>query len=77
MDLQLKMKKKCFLLHKRTNGQYFTQFNPFDNKGFYEWAEKCNLKNTTILEPFAGSNNLIQMLKEMNLCKDYKSFDIE
>ena len=63
--------------HKRTNGQYFTAYNPFDNACFLQWANDCNLKNATILEPFAGSNNLIEMLKKMGLCNNFKSFDIE
>ena len=62
---------------KRTQGQYFTQYNPFENDGFLEWAEECNLKNQTILEPFAGANNLICMLKKMELCNDFVSYDIE
>lgn len=62
---------------KRNLGQYFTTYNPFKNAGFLEWARKCKLAQSTILEPFAGSNNLITMLKEMNLCHDFKSFDIE
>ena len=62
---------------KRTNGQYFTQYNPFDNKGFQEWSSECNLKDNIILEPFAGSNNLIKMLQEMGLCNNFTSYDIE
>ena len=62
---------------KRTQGQYFTQYNPFDNEGFLEWAKECNLKEQTILEPFAGANNLINMLQDMGLCNDFISFDIE
>ena len=50
---------------KRTQGQYFTQYNPFENEGFFEWAKECDLKNQTVLEPFAGANNLIEMLKNM------------
>ncbi|MCL2040157.1 MAG: hypothetical protein FWG85_06985 [Bacteroidetes bacterium] len=65
------------LNNKRTQGQYFTKYNPFENEGFLEWAEKCNLKEQTILEPFAGANNLIDMLKKMELCNDFISFDIE
>ena len=65
------------LKNKRTQGQYFTQYNPFENDGFLEWADKCNLKNQTILEPFAGANNLICMLQGMELCNDFVSFDIE
>ena len=62
---------------KRELGQYFTTYNPFQNSGFLNWAYKCDLSKTTILEPFAGSNNLINMLQDMGLCSDFKSFDIE
>jgi hypothetical protein len=63
--------------NKRNLGQYFTQYNPFDNEGFLNWAKACAFEKSTILEPFAGSNNLIKMLQEMNLCKEFQSFDIE
>lgn len=62
---------------KRELGQYFTTYNPFQNSGFLNWAYECDLSKTTILEPFAGSNNLINMLQDMDLCADFKSFDIE
>ncbi|WP_295158426.1 hypothetical protein [uncultured Brachyspira sp.] len=62
---------------KRLLGQYFTIHNPFTNSGFLSWANDCKLKESIILEPFAGSNNLIAMLKDINLCYDFKSFDIE
>lgn len=62
---------------KRELGQYFTTYNPFQNSGFLNWAYECDLIKTTILEPFAGSNNLINMLQDMGLCSDFKSFDIE
>lgn len=62
---------------KRELGQYFTTYNPFQNNGFLNWAYECDLSKTTILEPFAGSNNLINMLQDMGLCSDFKSFDIE
>ena len=63
--------------NKRVKGQYFTEYNPFDNKGFIDWSNDCKLKDNIILEPFAGSNNLIKMLQEMNLCNDFISYDIE
>ena len=34
---------------KRELGQYFTTYNPFQNDGFFNWAEECDLKKTTIL----------------------------
>jgi hypothetical protein len=63
--------------YKRTNGQYFTQNNPFENAAFMEWGKMCGLQKQTILEPFAGANNLIEMLKSMNLCRGFASYDIE
>jgi hypothetical protein len=63
--------------NKRLKGQYFTQYNPFKNNAFLNWAESCNLKNTIILEPFAGSNNLIRMLQKMKMCTQFSSYDIE
>jgi hypothetical protein len=62
---------------KRTNGQYFTETNPFINDGFLKWSQACNIENNIILEPFAGSNNLIRMLQEMKLCNNFVSYDIE
>ncbi len=63
--------------NKRANGQYFTLYNPFENQGFLNWCRQCDIANTTILEPFAGSNNLVQMLQNLSLCNSFKSFDIE
>lgn len=65
------------MLDKRENGQYFTSHNPFNNSAFLSWSEESNMQNNVILEPFAGSNNLIKMLQEMNLCNKFVSFDIE
>jgi len=63
--------------NKRANGQYFTEFSPFNNDGFFNWSADCDIANNVILEPFAGSNNLIKMLQEMNLCNEFVSYDIE
>jgi len=65
------------MTNKRELGQYFTAYNPFKNDGFLQWSRECNLQNNLILEPFAGSNNLIKMLQEMNLCNQFVSYDIE
>ena len=70
------MKSEGFIEGKRLNGQYFTSENPFETEGFKEWAEECNLKESIILEPFAGSNNLIKMLQKMDLVKTFASFDV-
>ena len=66
-----------FVDNKRKNGQYFTQYNPFDNQAFQEWSNECHLTHNIILEPFAGSNNLIKMLQEICFCNSFISYDIE
>ena len=62
---------------KRQNGRYFTLGNPFALPAFQEWAKGANLSKSVILEPFAGSNNLISMLKDLRLCRDFASYDIQ
>ena len=64
------------LVPKKTHGVYYTTGNPFVLKPFSSWAEKINLTKLEILEPFAGANNIIKMLKETG-CKSFKSFDIK
>lgn len=61
---------------KRENGVYYTTGNPFDNSAFFEWAKQAKLPASRILEPFAGSNMLIDTLDEMKLCRLSDSFDI-
>lgn len=61
---------------KRANGQFYTQKNPFQLKPFRDWAKKAKTIKYSILEPFAGENNLIKFLIKEGLCKHYESFDI-
>ena len=61
---------------KRQAGQYYTANNPFHHEAFYEWAKQAGLPNSIVLEPFAGTNNLIRYLKDLKLCDRYKSFDL-
>lgn len=61
---------------KRRTGRYYTSGNPFSAPPFSEWATRAGLPNTHILEPFAGSNSLIEMLSEMGLCQQSDSYDI-
>lgn len=63
--------------NKRLLGQYFTRYNPFSLDPFLQWSEGVNIKNSIILEPFAGENSLIKFLISNNLCNRYISFDIE
>ena len=62
---------------KRKYGIFYTTGNPFKNKAFQEFAKEADIANKTILEPFAGSNHLIDHLKGMGLCNKYKSYDIK
>lgn len=64
-------------MKKRQTGQYYTWRNPFDHVAFRSWAKLANLLNEIVLEPFAGSNSIIKMLRELVLCKDFVSYDIQ
>lgn len=61
---------------KRRNGRYFTVGNPFHHVAFRNWASSCGMSATTVLEPFAGRNSLIEHLEGMGLCGSSDSFDI-
>ena len=60
---------------KRSKGQYFTKGNPFDLKPFKKWLDKTNLSHETLLEPFAGANDIVNTLRSMGLCKKFSSYD--
>lgn len=62
---------------KREQGRYYTEGNPFLLKPFIRWAEKINLKEHTVLEPFAGANNIITALQQQGYAQKYNSFDIK
>ncbi len=62
---------------KRQRGAYFTTGDPFQNDAFEEWATRAHLKSATILEPFAGGNNLIDLLVALGWCTSSRSFDIQ
>lgn len=61
---------------KRQLGQYFTSGNPFRHSVFKSWAKGAGLPNVSILEPFAGANNIIKMLAGVGLCNKFISYDI-
>ena len=64
--------------NKIERGQFFTKRNIFKLTPFKNWWNLIPEKyKDNILEPFAGSNNIINLLKEINLISKYKSFDIE
>ena len=61
---------------KREQGRYYTEGNPFLLKPFTRWAEKIDLKQHAVLEPFAGANNIITALQVQGYAQRYTSFDI-
>lgn len=61
---------------KRAAGRYYTRSNPFDNAPFRAWARAARLPDAVVLEPFAGGNHLITMLRDAGLCGRAASFDI-
>ena len=61
---------------KRSRGEYYTEGNPFSLNPFLEWSERVDLVNRVILEPFAGANDIIKSLQEIDLCGDFDSYDI-
>lgn len=66
---------------KRLHGQFFTTTNPFVNEGFAKWFSKIPLNadgtRPEILEPFAGSNNIVWMIRDMGYKNAWKSYDID
>lgn len=63
-------------MYKKEKGQFFTEGNPFILDPFREWF-KLLPKNAKLLEPFAGSNNLIKMIDNIFGYHEWGSFDIE
>ena len=62
---------------KRADGRYYTRGNPFNNAPFRYWSKQAGLPAGNVLEPFAGSNSLIDLLSDMELCDHSVSYDIK
>lgn len=63
--------------NKKMHGQFYTVSNPFHNDLFFKWYKEINNSGVEILlEPFAGSNNIVQMVKEFKE-NDWTCFDIQ
>ena len=62
---------------KRARGRFYTAGNPFTLTPFREWASHIGLPGKRVLEPFAGANGLIRMLRELSLCEDAAAYDID
>jgi len=64
--------------NKRQFGQYFTIENPFSHPLFKEWMALCSYnERITILEPFAGANNILKLMDESGYHNQWKCYDIE
>lgn len=60
---------------KAERGQFFTIINPFDNIIFKNWLNLLP-KNIKFIEPFAGSNNIVKMIKDMGYENEWSCYDI-
>ena len=55
-------------------GKYYTINNPFDLKVFRDWFNHIpKIQELTILEPFAGSNNIVNL---MGVSNNWECYDI-
>lgn len=58
-------------------GCFYTTQNIFSYPQFQKWFENAlKVSNNTVLEPFAGSNNLIKMLQAEGYNFDFVAYDI-
>lgn len=69
--------------HKRQLGQFYTVLNPFHHPLFYSWLESIpdDIYQTVWLEPFAGSNNIPELLDALDIKSannsSWNSYDIQ
>lgn len=67
---------------KRQDGQYFTRTNPFAHEVFCKWVQQIPpiYRNDVWCEPFAGANNIVEMLNEIDIklssSNQWKCYDI-
>lgn len=65
-------------LQKRTLGQFFTTKNPFDNEIFHAWFTLIPEEfKSPLLEPFAGANNIVKMIQNLNYNYSWHCYDIK
>lgn len=61
---------------KVEHGQFYTTTNPFTHPAFISWLAAIP-SGARFLEPFAGANNIVSMVKEVRPDSTWASFDIE
>ena len=62
---------------KKQHGQFYTAVNPFYNEVIKWWLEKNIKPSDILLEPFAGSGNLVRMIQEVGFTNSWMQYDIE
>lgn len=63
-------------VEKRLLGQFFTTTNPFVNEPFVRWFRQLPA-NSRLLEPFAGANNIVWMLRDLGYTNSWSAYDID
>lgn len=65
------------LLKKIEQGVFYTIKNCFNNPIFIKWFKNIpHIKERIFIEPFAGENNIIQMIREIKFKNKWKAYDI-
>lgn len=63
---------------KRAKGQFFTVGNPFVLTPFRDWFRAIPLiHQVTLLEPFAGANNIVALMRQAGYDNAWACFDID
>lgn len=58
-------------------GQFFTITNPFEVEPFEQWIKTAEIDDDTVfLEPFAGANNIVNMIEDIGIHNRWDCFDI-
>ncbi|MDE0526435.1 MAG: hypothetical protein OXI27_07580 [Thaumarchaeota archaeon] len=61
---------------KRQYGAYYTKQSPFELRPFKDWARSAGLGDCTVLEPFAGANDIVRMLQDSDACSRFACYDV-
>lgn len=61
---------------KRELGQYYTIQNPFIHTLFKEWINLFQYEDIICLEPYAGANNIVKLVKECGYNIKWDCYDI-
>lgn len=63
---------------KKMYGQFFTIANPFDVDIFYKWYSIIPEQDKeVVLEPFAGVNNILNLLSLIDITPKWECYDID